>query len=105
RPVYDHVLVEVEAEWKGEIKTKSGVIGVVFENTVVRAVGAVRTGKVVAVPRALSQHFLVRRIQERIEVGDIVYFHFNSIDEDSRMEIDVQEKPLYTVNYTSIFCY
>lgn len=105
RPVYDEVLVEVEAEWKGEIKTKSGVIGVTFENQIVRSVGAIRTGKVVAVPRALSQHFHVRRIQERIEVGDIIYFHFNSIDEHSRMEVDVLEKPLYTVSYTSIFCY
>lgn len=53
----------------------------------------------------MSQHFHVRRIKERIEVGVIIYFHFNSIDEDSRMEVDVLEKPLYTVSYTSIFCY
>lgn len=105
RPILDNVLVEVEAEWNQEIKTKSGVIGVTFENEIERGLGAVRTGKVVAIPRGLSKIHSVASIQERIEEGDTVYFHFNAIDAESRMELDVQKKPFYTVHYSSIFCY
>lgn len=105
RPILDHVLVEVESEWREEIKTKSGVIGVTFENEVERGLGAIRTGKVIATPRGLSKIHSVAAIQERIEEGDIVYFHFNAIDAESRMELDVQKKPFYTVHYSSIFCF
>jgi co-chaperonin GroES (HSP10) len=105
RPILDHVLVEVESEWKQEIQTKSGVIGVTFENEVERGMGAVRTGKVIATPRGFSKHHLISSIQERIEVGDTIYFHFNAIDAESRMELDVQQKPFYTIHYSSIFCF
>lgn len=105
RPIYDHVLVEVEAEYKEEIRTKSGIIGVNFENEIVRGLGAIRTGKVIATPRGFSKHYAVATIQERIEEGDTVYFHFNAVDAESRMETDVEKKPFYNIHYSSIFCY
>jgi co-chaperonin GroES (HSP10) len=104
RPIYDHVLVEVEREWNQEIKGKHGIVGVTFENEIERGLGAIRTGKVVATPRGLSDSHAVLGIQDTFEVGDKVYFHFNSIDADSRMETDIEKKPNYLVHCGSIFC-
>lgn len=104
RPIYDHVLVETEAEWKQEIQGKNGIIGVTFENEIERGLGAIRTGKVLALPRGLSNSFNVKGIQETLQVGDTVYFHFNSIDAESRVDLDVREKPSYLVHIGSIFC-
>jgi len=104
RPVYDKVLVEVESEWRNELITKSGVIGVAFENDVDRSSGAQRKGTVVALPRATSNHYITSRITERLMIGDTVYFHFNSIKEHSRVQLNPSDKPSYLVNLSSIFC-
>ena len=105
QPIYDHVLVEVEAEWKKEVAGKNGIIGINFENEIERGPGAIRKGVVVAIPRGLSDHHALVGIQDNLEVGDTVYFHFNSIDEESRMEIDVLERPNYLVHLGSVFCF
>jgi co-chaperonin GroES (HSP10) len=104
QPVYDKVLVEVESEWKSEIKGKHGVTGVVFENDIDRSVGAQRKGKVVAVPRAISKdHYMLKLIKDIILVGDIIYTHFNSILPDTKIELKIAEKPYYLVNMEQIF--
>jgi co-chaperonin GroES (HSP10) len=104
RPIYDRVLVEVESEWKEQIQGKNGVIGIVFQNDIDRSVGAQRRGKVVALPRAISNHHLISRVQDKIEIGDILYFHFNSITEDSRVELSLYQPPCYVVPMDNIFC-
>lgn len=103
QPVYDKVLVEVESnsEWLHEVKTKSGVIAVAFENDLDRRAGAVRKGKVVALPCAISQHYILKNVQDKVEIGDLVYLHFNAITPDNRIDL---EKPYFLVCMENIFC-
>jgi co-chaperonin GroES (HSP10) len=102
RPVYNRVLVQVDYEWKEEHVTQSGVIGVCFQNDIDRSVGAQRKGKVIAIPRAISKnHFFLKDIQEAVRVGDILYFHFNSILPDNCVDPD---KGHYIINMEQIFC-
>jgi co-chaperonin GroES (HSP10) len=103
QPVYDKVLVEVESEWKTEHVTKSGVIGIAFENDIDRLAGAVRKGKVVAAPRGISDHYYLSRVQDLPQEGDIIYFHFNAILPDNKIDLNIYEKPLYLIGMDHIF--
>jgi co-chaperonin GroES (HSP10) len=103
RPVFDNVLVEVDSEWKSEIQGKNGIVGVVFENDLDRSVGAQRRGRVVRTPRKISEHHYLSSIRNIVQEGDVVYFHFNSIVPDTRVQFDLLEKPLYLVNMEGIF--
>jgi co-chaperonin GroES (HSP10) len=98
------VLVEADFEWKAQHTTNSGIVGIHFENEIDRSIGAQRTGKVIALPLGISDHPFLKAIQEEVQVGDILYFHFNSIHPDSRVELDINEKPYYLVNMENIFC-
>lgn len=105
QPVYDKILVEVESEWKSEVKTKSGIVGIVFENDVDRSVGAIRCGRIVAVPRAISkQHYILKDVKEEVKVNDFAYFHFNAITTDSKVDIKIHGKPYYLVGLEDLFC-
>lgn len=105
KPIYDRVLVDVDYEWKEEHRTESGVIGVCFQNDIDRSGGAQRKGRVVAVPRGISKnHFFLKDIQESVQVGDLLYFHFNSILPDNRVELNLEDKPYYLINMENIFC-
>jgi co-chaperonin GroES (HSP10) len=103
QPVFDTVLVEVEREWNGEIQTESGVVGIAFENDLDRSVGAQRKGRVVRVPRQISNHHYLSLINTEVREGDILYFHFNSILEDTRVQLDAFERPHYLVHMENIF--
>lgn len=103
QPVYDKVLVEVESEWKTEHVTKSGAIGIAFENDIDRLSGAIRKGKVVAVPRGISDHYYLKMVQDSPQVGDTLYFHFNAILPDRRIDLDLYSKPLYLIGMDNIF--
>lgn len=105
QPVYNKVLVEVESEWISEHKTKSGVVGITFENDIDRSVGAQRKGKILAIPRAVSKnHFFLKLVQDTVAVNDIAYFHFNAIVADSKIELKIEDKPCYLVDMDQIFC-
>lgn len=103
QPVYDKVLVEVDSEWRGEQKGKYGVIGIVYENDIDRSVGAQRVGKVVAVPRAISNHYYLKLVNDTVMVGDTLYFHFNAILSDTKIELNIHDKPYYLVDMDQIF--
>jgi co-chaperonin GroES (HSP10) len=103
-PIYNNVLVAVDREWNDEIQGKNGIVGITFENDIERARGAVTKGVVVALPRATSNHYLLSRIRDKVLVGDTIYFHFNSIHEDTRVELSIEERPYYSVPMWSIFC-
>lgn len=105
QPLLDSILVEVESEWKGEILTKSGVVGIVFENDIERAVGAQRKGTIVAVPRGVSPtHHYLSQVKIDLKVGDTVYFHFNSITSGSRVDIaEFFNEKYYTVPVDQLF--
>ena len=99
-PVYNRILVEVDREWNEEIKTESGVIGVCFESEIERLDGAQLKGKVVALPLAVSENIL--DVNKHLQVGDTVYFHFNEISQDSRID-DVFDRRLYIVMVDQLF--
>lgn len=103
QPVYDKVLVEVEAEWLDVQTTASGVVAVAFENEIDRRAGAVRKGRVVALPCAISDHYFLKLVQDTVEVGDLLYFHFNAITPDSRVDLKILDKPYYLVCMEHIF--
>jgi co-chaperonin GroES (HSP10) len=103
QPVYDKVLVEVEAEWQTEHLTKSGVIGIAFENDIDRLGGAVRNGRVIAVPRGISAHYFLSFVQESPQIGDILYFHFNAILPDNKIDLNIYGKPYYLIHMENIF--
>jgi co-chaperonin GroES (HSP10) len=105
QPIYDRVLVEVESEWKEEIRGKNGVIGIVFQDDIDRSVGAQRKGVLRVLPRAMSKnHHLLSRVKDQLQVGDTLYFHFNSVTEDSRFQPTLSDKPLYVIPMDNIFC-
>jgi co-chaperonin GroES (HSP10) len=103
QPLYDNLLVEVDWEWRNEITTKSGVVGVVWEDDRNRAIGAQRKGVVTNVPRGISQHHYLSLIQQKVEIGDTVYFHFNSVSEDTKVQLSVYDKPSYLVHLENVF--
>lgn len=105
QPVFDSVLVEVDYEWRSEVKTKSGVIGVVFESDMDRSIGAQRKGRVVRVPRKVSpDHHYLGLVDTEVKEGDTIYFHFNAVTEDSRAQVSIHEKMYHVVHMESIFC-
>jgi co-chaperonin GroES (HSP10) len=101
QPIYDNLLVSVEYEWKGEVQGKNGIVGVRWETDIDRGIGAQTRACVVQVPRGISS-FL--QPFEKIEIGDVVYFHFNSISEDSRVQLHPNDQPLYLIHLDNIFC-
>lgn len=103
QPIYDKVLVEVDAEWQTEHLTKSGVIGIAFENDINRLAGAIRKGRVIAIPRGISQHYFLSFVQDSPQIGDILYFHFNSILPDTKVDLNIYGKPYYLVHMEQIF--
>lgn len=108
QPFFDKVLVSVDTEWKDEIQTKSGIVGVVYYNENYRLDGAQIKGVIRQLPRAGTsrKHYLLRDYNPldlaQLRIGDTIYFHFNEITPDSRLDTD--EGPLYTVRMEQIYC-
>jgi co-chaperonin GroES (HSP10) len=107
RAIVNSVLVKVDWEIKREMQYGSLKLAINpiegKQNDSYDPTGHRQTcGVVVSTPLGYDDHFLISRIHKDLVVGDKVYFHYNSIDEDTRIEIDGDT--LYYVPYDMIFC-
>jgi co-chaperonin GroES (HSP10) len=58
-------------------------------------------GVVVALPKRMYE---CSHIAPELEVGDKVYFHYNSIGQDSRVLVEYSAPLTYSISYSMIFC-
>ena len=56
-------------------------------------------GKVVSVPRSLSPEL---KTKMNLQVGDKIYFHFHTVSEENRYEVNGQR--VYKVHYSEVYC-
>lgn len=102
QPIYDHILVKVEQEKKSVIKHgELELIAAGQEYNPDMRVFAITEGLCVNVPRGMSKGIPYEYIVPEVEIGDIVVLHFNSIDEDSKVETN--KGVFYLVPYEYVF--
>lgn len=105
--ILNNVLVKIDWEVKRQMQYKSLSLEIIpFEgklNDSYDPKGHRQTkGVVVSLPLGFSDEPAFTKIRKDVRLGDTIYFHFNSIDEDTRIEIG--EDYYYQISYDQIIC-
>lgn len=105
--VYDYLYITVEKEANDEINLDSGV-KLFIDTTFNPEKHATICGTVRSIPQKLSKEPLgigdanVSDIEPIVEVGDKVYFHYNTVRPENRYEVDGES--VYKLHYSQVFC-
>jgi co-chaperonin GroES (HSP10) len=104
--VYDYLYVTVEKEANDEISFDSGV-KLFIDTSFNPEKHATICGTVYSIPQRLSDQPLgfegrVSDIEPIVEVGDKVYFHYNTVKPENRYEVD--GTVVYRLHYSQVFC-
>lgn len=93
----DDLIVKLEQAYHeeieyGELKLQIDPLFRKWEN-------AVRQGEVISVPKVNRYG-----IENEVNPGDTIFFHYNVVDECSENEIEINEEIYYKVPYIHVFC-
>jgi co-chaperonin GroES (HSP10) len=105
RALRSQVFVKVRGEYRDSLTLKSG-LKLHIDPMYNPGSWKFTSGEVVSTPHGRSRHFISSRIDHKVRVGDKIYFHYNSLDPFSRVDIPgrAYSEFYYSIPYDMIFC-